>query len=44
MVEQIGNGTYTRVLVDSGQLEWIELSSDTKDSETAQDDDDEDPL
>lgn len=26
------NGTYTRALVDNDQLEWIELSSDTKDS------------
>lgn len=25
-------GTYTRALVDSEQLEWIELSADTKDS------------
>ena len=25
-------GTYTRALVDSDQLEWIELSADTKDS------------
>ena len=31
------SGTYTRALVDSDQLEWIELSPDTKD---AGDDDD----
>lgn len=38
---QIGNGTYTRTLVDIDQLEWIELSPDTEDSDQAQDDDDE---
>ena len=27
------NGTYTRALVDSDQLEWIELSADTKDQD-----------
>ncbi len=27
------NGTYTRALVDSEQLEWIELSPDTKDQD-----------
>lgn len=27
------NGTYTRALVDSDQLEWIELSPDTKDQD-----------
>lgn len=36
------NGTYTRALVDSDQLEWIELSPDTEDSDPAQDEDDED--
>lgn len=36
------NGTYTRALVDSDQLEWIELSPDTQDSDPAQDEDDED--
>ena len=46
---KLANGTYTRALVDSDQLEWIELSPDTKDSNPAQDDDDdegvtEDPL
>lgn len=46
---KLANGTYTRALVDSDQLEWIELSPDTKDSDPAQDDDDdegvtEDPL
>lgn len=30
------NGTFTRALVDSDQLEWIELSSDTKDQDPAQ--------
>ena len=38
---KLANGTYTRALVDSDQLEWIELSPDTKDSNPAQDDDDE---
>lgn len=33
------NDTYTRALVDSDQLEWIELSPDTKDNDPAQDDD-----
>lgn len=37
---KLANGTYTRALVDSDQLEWIELSPDTKDSDPAQDDDD----
>ena len=46
---KLANGTYTRALVDSDQLEWIELSPETKDSDPAQDDDDdegvtEDPL
>lgn len=45
---KLANGTYTRALVDSDQLEWIELSPDTKDSDPAVDDDDEgvteDPL
>ena len=36
---KLANGTYTRALVDSDQLEWIELSPDTKDSNPAQDDD-----
>ena len=39
---KLANGTYTRALVDSDQLEWIELSPDTKDSDPAQDEDDED--
>ena len=30
------NGTYTRALVDSDQLEWIELSPDAKDQDPAQ--------
>ena len=29
------SGTYTRALVDSEQLEWIELSPDTKDQDPA---------
>lgn len=29
--EKTSNGTYTRALVDSDELEWIELSPDTKD-------------
>ena len=28
---RLANGTYTRALVDSDQLEWIELSPDTED-------------
>lgn len=36
-----GSKAYTRALVDSDDLEWIELSPDTKDSNQAQDDDDE---
>lgn len=39
---KLANGTYTRALVDSDQLEWIKLSPDTKDGDPAQDDDDED--
>lgn len=39
---KLANGTYTRALVDSDQLEWIKLSPDTKDGAPAQDDDDED--
>lgn len=37
---KLANGTYTRALVDSDQLEWIELSPDTQDSDPAQDEDD----
>lgn len=29
--QKMSGGAYTRALVDSGQLEWIELSSDTAD-------------
>lgn len=29
---KLSNGTYTRALVDSDELEWIELSPDTKDT------------
>lgn len=39
---KLANGTYTRALVDSDQLEWVELSPDTQDSDPAQDEDDED--
>ena len=39
---RLANGTYTRALVDSDQLEWIELSPDTQDSDPVQDEDDED--
>ena len=39
---RLANGTYTRALVDSDQLEWVELSPDTQDSDPAQDEDDED--
>ena len=39
---KLANGTYTRALVDSDQLEWIELSPDTQDSDPAQNEDDED--
>lgn len=28
---KLSNGTYTRALVDSDELEWIELSPETKD-------------
>lgn len=37
---KLSNGTYTRALVDSDDLEWIELSSDTKDDDPAQGDGD----
>lgn len=30
---KMSNGTYTRALVDSDELEWIELSPDTKDDD-----------
>ena len=38
--EKTASGAYTRALVDSDVLEWIELSSDTKDEDPAQDEDD----
>lgn len=38
---KLANSIYTRALVDSDQLEWIELLPETKDSDPAQDDDDE---
>lgn len=33
---KMSNGSYTRVLVDSEQLEWIELSPDTEDQAPSQ--------
>lgn len=46
--EKTASGTYTRALVDSDDLEWIELSPDTKDDDPAQgggdDGQDENPL
>ena len=33
---KLSNGTYTRALVDSDTLEWIELSPDTEDQDPAQ--------
>lgn len=46
---KLSNGTYTRALVDSDELEWIELSPDTEDQDPAQGgggngDQDENPL
>ena len=35
---KLSNGTYTRALVDSNELEWIELSPDTEDSTPGGDD------
>lgn len=37
---RLANGAYTCALVDSDQLEWIELSPDTEDSDPAVDEDD----
>ena len=37
----LANGTYIRALVDSDELEWTELSPDTKNSAPAVDEDDE---
>ena len=34
--ERLSNKTYTRALVDSDELEWIELSADAKDDDPAQ--------
>lgn len=34
---KLSGGTYTRALVDSDDLKWIELSPDTKDDDPAQD-------
>lgn len=36
---KLSNGTYTRALVDSDELEWIELSPETKDSMPGGEDD-----
>lgn len=35
--ERLSNKTYTRALVDSDELEWIELPADAKDDAPAQD-------
>ena len=37
---KMSGGTYTRALVDSDDLEWIELSPDTKDTTPGEDEDD----
>lgn len=37
---KMSSGTYSRALVDSDDLEWIELSPDTKDSIPGEDEDD----
>lgn len=37
---RLSNGTYTRALVDSEQLEWIELPASAKDTTPGVDDDD----
>ena len=34
--ERLSNKTYTRDLVDSDELEWIEFSADAKDDDPAQ--------
>lgn len=36
--ERMSNGTYTRALVDSEQLEWIELGASTEDQAPSEDD------
>lgn len=33
---KMSNGTYTRALVDSDELEWIELSAETEDEDPSQ--------
>lgn len=38
--ERLSNGTYTRALVDSDDLEWIELSPETKDGNPSDNDGD----
>lgn len=40
---KLSGGTYTRALVDSDDLEWIELSPDTEDDDPVQDGGDGDP-
>ena len=39
---RLSNGTYTRALVDSDELEWIELSPETEDQDPGGSDGDED--
>lgn len=39
---KLSNGTYTRALVDSDDLEWIELSPETKDDTPGGEDEDSD--
>ena len=39
---RLSNGTYTRALVDSDELEWIELSPDTEDTTPGGSDGDQD--
>lgn len=41
--EKTASGTYTRALVDSDDLEWIELSPDTEDDASTQDGSDGNP-
>lgn len=41
---KLSGGTYTRALVDSDELEWIELSPETKDSTPGGGDEEENPL
>lgn len=41
---KLSGGTYTRALVDSDELEWIELSPDTKDTAPGGKDEEDNPL